>query len=820
VQKTKVFFGIIFLFILFKSCSTSKDKFLNRQYHKINTKYNVLFNGNESFEIGKKILDEVYIDDFYEVLPVEPIILRGENFDNSTLIPGFERAEEKAVKAIQKHSMNIKGIQLNPLIDNSYLLLGKARYYDRRFFPALESFNYLLENYSNSNSYVKARVWKEKTNIRLNNNELAIKNLKSLSQNLIKTNDLYGLVNSALAQAHINIKQIDSAKFYIKKAALYEKKINKKARYYFITGQLFEKLNQSDSAIWAFEQIKNLKGNFHKKFLVNAIIKKAFLENNTDFLFTIKMLEKLLKNFQNEKYKHFIYSGLGNLSLRNKKDSLASKYFNLSQKSPYIDIYTKIHNYEELLKYNFNKGNYLKSGKYIDSLISLYDSSDLERKLLNRKKESLSGVLQYENIVSETDSLIEILVMDKNKRYIFFKSYIEQKQKKEQDSLLRSQKKSKFSFSIKNENENFYFYNPNLVLIGKQQFKSSWGNRPNIDNWRSANSTSSIQIISNKNIKENIDHLIVESPEFYLNKIPKEKNQIDSIFSLNEKAYLKLGTIYKERFKNNELASKRLIKLLNKKPSSNIEVQALYHLYKIYEKENDSLSNFYKVRLVKNYPETAFAKILADPANYNNKGFQSPQSIYLNAYQLFEKSKYVELLVKIEQIRIVISGSEIEPKLALLKANTMGRIYGVSIWKKELKSVYYNYPKSKEGEYSKQLLENITGIIDVYKQGVVYKNYKWIFPFNINEREEMNIFYKHIKQNLSLSKPKWSVSQDFYNDEYIFIVIHGIVDVKETEDFILKIDDETKLIKKWNNFVALSAEYRNIIKNKSWKYNY
>jgi hypothetical protein len=47
----------------------------------------------------------------------------------------FELAETKATKAIQKHSMNIDGRERNFQIDEAYLLLGKARYYDQGLFP-------------------------------------------------------------------------------------------------------------------------------------------------------------------------------------------------------------------------------------------------------------------------------------------------------------------------------------------------------------------------------------------------------------------------------------------------------------------------------------------------------------------------------------------------------------------------------------------------------------------------------------------------------------------------------------------------------------
>ena len=124
---------------------------------------------------------EAYSDNYWDILPIERMQIREE-----VILPGqsknekFNRAEEKAVKAIQKHSMNIQGKEKNPQIDEAYLLLGKARYFDQRFVPALEAFNYILYKYPASDKINQAKVWREKTNIRLDNDELAIKNLKRL----------------------------------------------------------------------------------------------------------------------------------------------------------------------------------------------------------------------------------------------------------------------------------------------------------------------------------------------------------------------------------------------------------------------------------------------------------------------------------------------------------------------------------------------------------------------------------------------------------------------------------------------------------------
>ena len=235
----------VLVFILLLGCSTQKNKILNRGYHSLNTKYNVLFNGKEALKVGESIIEKAHEDNYFELLEVEPTVVNGERIDQTSIVPGFDRAEEKAVKAIQKHSMNIGGIQRNNKIDEAYLLLGKARYYDRRFFPAMEAFNFLLENYTDRKTYVEGRIWREKTNIRLRNNQLAIKNLRNLARSITPKSKFHSPANATISQAFINIRQLDSALYYIKSAAFSANDNRHKGRYYFLTGQLYENLKKT-----------------------------------------------------------------------------------------------------------------------------------------------------------------------------------------------------------------------------------------------------------------------------------------------------------------------------------------------------------------------------------------------------------------------------------------------------------------------------------------------------------------------------------------------------------------------------------------------
>ena len=147
VKYTKKILLILSVFAILYSCSTKKDTVISRNWQSLNTKFNVLFNGKESFSKGIEAINSDYKDDWFKQLPLEPIKFEEKKLtlskNNSGMGFGFNSpkkeeekattpfgmAEEKAVKAIQKHGMNINGEERNSQIDEAYLLLGKARYY-------------------------------------------------------------------------------------------------------------------------------------------------------------------------------------------------------------------------------------------------------------------------------------------------------------------------------------------------------------------------------------------------------------------------------------------------------------------------------------------------------------------------------------------------------------------------------------------------------------------------------------------------------------------------------------------------------------------
>jgi len=145
--------------LVLASCSRKKDSFVNRNYHAVTTEFNTLYNGQVALDAGKESLISTFKDNYWDILPIERIAFTDEiSLGEENRDPNFLKAEEKAVKAIQNHAMKLDGEERNPQIDEAFMLLGKARYFDKKFVPAIEAFNYVLAYYPKSNNIAQAKI--------------------------------------------------------------------------------------------------------------------------------------------------------------------------------------------------------------------------------------------------------------------------------------------------------------------------------------------------------------------------------------------------------------------------------------------------------------------------------------------------------------------------------------------------------------------------------------------------------------------------------------------------------------------------------------
>ncbi len=787
-------FTFLFLIIFIYSCSTKKNSFLNREYHKLNSKYNVLFNGYEALEIGKEVLYQNKTENFYEILDIEPITIKNEEYDKSSLIPSFKVAEEKAVKTIQKHSMRINGIQKNSQIAKAYLLLGKARYYDRRFFPAMEAFNFLLEQYSNEEVFVEAKIWREKTNLRLSNNNLALKNLLSLSKDLKSSSKFNSLLNSTISQGFLNLKNIDSAIVYLNKAIKSERNFKVNSRLTFIQAQLYENLGMKDSIKVVLADLIDKKRRIPKEIWIQSKIKLISYEDKKGTEKEIIKLKNLTEDIENENFKHFIFRALALLNKKKSKDSLYVYFLNRSLESLGIDNQTRKLNFRDLADYFFINNNFIKTGNFLDSLIK-YESRNLNKNKLKREKKGIQLVIDNENLIKNIDSIIYISNLDYEDQKLFFKTALIK------ESM--STKQSNLNFKL---NEDFYFYNSRLVTLGKNYFLDYWGDRPNTDNWNNYELIKNIK--PNSKIAKNFNNEISFSKKIdeMIKKIPKDSLKLKKLIIDKNKSYLELGKIYKEKFNNYKLSSFNLKKLLKNNPTQIQKVDALYQLFSISLQRNDNEKEEYKNLILNDFPNSMYASIIKN----KNYEISDQKKIYNRVVNLFNQQKFEDVIKSGQEALQFLIGSEYFSKMELLIANSLGRIEGVKSWRNHLTQIIKKLPSSEEAKHAKKIIKMLDA---KEEEKIKYLKYKWVFKFIKSDDRIENLkikFEDYIKKNKNL---KWKVSKDIFDRKHIFLTIHlnQYITTKTMQRTLLDINFNSLP----NNFVLLKSEYLKMQLNKT-----
>ncbi|WP_239000261.1 type IX secretion system periplasmic lipoprotein PorW/SprE [Hyunsoonleella ulvae] len=821
--------------IAITGCSRKKNKFISRNFHAVTAEYNALYNGYNALEQGKTSLNDSYEDDYWDILPIERM-----QIDEDVILPGqskndnFTRAEEKAVKAIQKHSINIDGKEYNPQMDEAYLLLGKARYFDQRFVPALEAFNYILYKYPASDKINQAKVWREKTNIRLENDELAIKNLKRL----LKQEDLEGQdladATSMLAQAYINTKSIDSALTQLNIAGYATKSNDERGRYRFIQGQLYNSLGYKDSANIVFDEVIALNRKTPRIYMISAHLEKIknFDYDSGDKLALAELLEDLETNRENRPFLDKIYHVIGTHHLKNNANGLASRYFNKSLRTNTRDQKLKARNYEILGDMTFDERLYADAGAYYDSTLANLKLNSKPYRTIKRKRDNLEDVIYYEGVAKVDDSILHLVNMPDVERLAYFETYVtELKEKAEEEAKKEEALKRNTGLATVNtqiggnsaggtsrgvpgQGNVFYFYNPTTVAFGKNEFLKIWGDRPLEDNWRwsnkalssGGNSGGAVSVSASASDEERFD------PEFYISKIPSEEKIVDSISKERNYAYYQLGLIYKEKFKEFNLAKDKFQELLESNPEERLILPSKYNLYKIYELlgENDE-ATIAKNEIVSNYPESRYAAILTNPESVALKDENSPVVLYEKLYDTHVAQDYELVIEKSEQYIKAFDGEPIVPKFELLKATASGRLLGFDAYKKAINYIAVTYANTPEGQQAQRMVNEMLPNLEFkdFVNDSISSNFKVVFKFDRTKADKIKDFkttLDEVLENVRYYKLKSSV--DVYDTNTTFVVVHGLKNgqVAQTFNQIL-LDKDVKKIKE-PYFAVSSANYQ------------
>lgn len=721
------------------ACSSKKDSITSRNYHAMTSYFNILFNGEVAFEEGLQGIRDSYKDDWFKQLIIEPIEfddrkIAAPTFKNNGPGAGFggsskkeetkkaatpfDKAEEKAVKAIQLHGMNINGLERNSQIDDAYLLLGKSRYYTQRFVPAIEAFNYVIANYPDADLIAETKIWRAKANIRLNNEEFAIETLNLL----LKVTDTLEIDfpdiikekgHTALAMAYMQSDSLQKVKKHLKLATRTQKNRSQAARNMFVLGQIYAKENKKDSATIVFNRLSKFKKAPYK-YKIHSIVELAKnAPNDSVSSAVLERLRKLIKKRENRPYLDELYYQVGAIHQKYDSIQLAKTFYNNSLRAKNGSEKQKSYTYESLGNLYFKEAAYQLASSYYDSVLSVAaDTLDLRIRRVKRKFKNLASLIKYENVVAKNDSILRIASLSKEEQETFFQDYIDKLKKKDKDAAQLKLNQMAFGGNTSSLQSNskgkWYFYNSQTLNFGKTEFQRIWGKRKLEDNWRWSSSASI-------GISEKDSAVVVEKDTrydlaTYLETIPKDIAVLDTLKIDRNQALYELGLIYKEQFKNPNLAVERLERVEDLNPVKPLILPINWHLYQVYTSLENDKALKHKNKILEEYPETIFAQMIK---NSNKKIVEDTdvselEKQYKELYYLYKKGKYRQVLVATNDVLETLGNSKLKPKLELLKAYAIGKYLDSKTYKEALEFVAINYGDTEEGKKAQEIITQLS----------------------------------------------------------------------------------------------------------------
>lgn len=731
---------LLVLLILAGSCSTDKNTAVTRTYHNITSRYNIYFNGKESVKSGLVRMDQAVDDDFTRLLPVYKSSLPGtERLASAEM----DNAILKASKLIKLHSLtkkpkrrknrtaaykNLAGKdEYNVWVDDSYVLMGTAYFYQKKFPQAMENFNYVLRKFPDEKTRFDALVWLIRCYSEQGRFADAQEMIKEIDGKIDFPKRLNQEFSLAVADFHLKQHEYDEAIPALKSALNSPMKKADKARCNYILAQLYKETNQNEQAIAAFRQVGRLNPSYKMSF--NARINAAGVFTETaDSRKTRKELKKMLNDEKNAEFRDQIYFALANIEKREGNEPAAIGDYRLSSASSISNNYQKALSCLTLADIYFQKQEYNDSRAYYDSAMLVIDETYPNYAFINERHKSLITLSDNLLTVAREDSLQTLARMSETERTRKIDGWIKaerdaelrRKQAENQEQMDRNfyrMNESRLGLSQSQQGSGWYFYNPSTVTLGKAEFEQKWGKRKLEDNWRRKNKSQlSPEMIAEEAAAAPEDSTAKEagpvrvndrlSRDFYLQDVPLTPDALRASDNRIRDALFNAGRIFKQDYRNYPKSVEEYEDLLRRYDNNIYQLTTYFELWDLYARlGNQAKSNDYRSLIVNRYPESKYAQYLVNP-NYFIELEAHTDSInrmYQQAYALFREGKYAQAGQAATLVKQLKPDSTLMPRIAFIETIGQGEAGDLNRFGRLLDDYLSAYPVSPVKPMAEQL---------------------------------------------------------------------------------------------------------------------
>lgn len=285
----------------------------------------------------------------------------------------------------------------------------------------------------------------------------------------------------------------DSAAVHLTQALSNAGNLQEKARWEYLAAQLFEMGKNYQEAEKYYNKVIS-----HTTDLVLEIYARLAnirADRDGDPKSIEKRAEELAKMAKREKYEEYrdiIYYMAAQMMLDAGNVDAAISMLKKSTQYPGNDPSQRNKAFLQLAELSFAKKLYRQSYNYYDS-INIADPTLKDTALISSRKKALGIIAANAEVVYRQDSLQRIAAMPEEERKDFVKQLVKRLRK---EQGLKDENSGSRTNPIALPNNNlfptgnnapkgeWYFYNAASKTRGLNEFRSKWGNRPNVDNWR------------------------------------------------------------------------------------------------------------------------------------------------------------------------------------------------------------------------------------------------------------------------------------------------------------------------------------------------
>lgn len=702
-------------------------------------RYNIYFNGYESFKAGLVKINKGYFDDFAEILKVF------EYSDPATAnlcSSDMERAIQKASKLISLKSITSKPVikekreitekekdlldrkEFNEWVDDSYLLIGKARFYKHEYSEATSIFNYCIAEAHDPTIKVEASIWLARIYNETKKYNESFRLISELEITGDVTKTLKSMYYTTLADMFVKQKKYSEAIDPLSKSIDLVSGKRTRYRLTYLLAQLFEQTGDGARATSYYRKVVKMNPPYDVEFNAMINIAGVFDINSGNPQEIKKELEKMLRDSKNKEFQDQIYFVLGNMSMKEGNEAEALEFYRKSASANSQNQSQKGRSYLALASHFYEKPDYMRAGKYYDSAVFFLDQKHPDYIALKTKSQSLNALVSQLVIIQREDSLQRVAAMPEPERNNLIASIIAKIIKDESEGKT-SEYADRYNLGQYYENERrfqgnidqegkWYFYNQAALTFGRTEFRKRWGERKPEDNWRRSNrnriSTSQTTVIPGDTSNTRTDTTAAvrdyKKAEFYLLNLPLT----DSLKKIsNDKIAVALrnaGQAYSERIFDQPKATETFESLITRFPASELIPEVLYNLYKINKEGNNAKAETYRRRLLQKYPESEFARILSDPAYYEKKmaDLKINERLYEKAFNSYTSEKFNDAIAQCNDALIKYPHDILTPKFMLLRSYSVARISDERIFKDDLNNLIKAWPGTTESKKAEEMI--------------------------------------------------------------------------------------------------------------------